>query len=303
MECKRKASIRAILLLSLFATFSVLAAPVGVLSEVSGKVTILRGEAFYEGTEGVEVEEQDIVETGDNASAQLDMNDGSVLKISGGSQVMLSDYELDDQGNVVDAAIDILSGWLRFAVSKLKGNGKYQFNTSVMTVGIRGTEGVIEAASNQGALQLIEGRVNVGGLGEAGQAPEVVNAGQHISRFQDQGFTRQNGMPVRFGARLPPRLKARLERRAHRLVRRGLNPRRIRRVMRRDVRRFLDNHPRMKQRLWRRFQDRWQNDPEFQDMAKMRPRQQPRNTPRAGKAVRKEVIRRKIIQRQIRRRP
>lgn len=297
------ASIRAILFLSLFATFSVLAAPVGVLSEVSGKVTILRGEAFYEGAEGVEVEEQDIVETGDNASAQLDMNDGSVLKISSSSQVMLSDYKLDDQGNVVDAAIDVLSGWLRFAVSKLKGDGKYQFNTSVMTVGIRGTEGVIEADTNEGALQLIEGRVNVSEFGEAGQESEVVNAGQHISRIQGQGFARQNGVPARFGARIPQRLEARLERRAHRLVRRGVSPRQIRRVMRRDVRRFLHNHPGMKQRLWRRFQDHWQNDPEFQDMVKMRTRQQIKDNSRTRKAIRKEVIRRKIIQHQIRHRP
>ena len=297
------ASIRVILFFSLFTAFNVLAAPVGVLSEVSGKVTILRGEAFYAGMEGVEVEEQDIVETGDNASVQLDMNDGSVLKISGGSQVMLSDYTLDDQGNIVDAAIDVLTGWLRFAVSKLKGNGKYQFNTSVMTVGIRGTEGVIEAASDLGALQLVEGRVHVGKFGEAGQAPEVVNAGEYISRLQGQGFARQTGIPARFGARMPPRLKARLERRAHGLARRGLNPRQIRRVLRRDVRRLLDNHPRMKRRLWRRFQDRWQNDPEFQDMAKTRLRQQLRDRPGAHKAIRKEVIRRKIIQRQLQRRP
>lgn len=296
--------IRAMLVLSLFVSLNTLAAPVGVFSEVDGKVTVMRGEVIYEGAKGVEVAEQDIIETGDDASVQLDMNDGSILKIAGGTKVMLSDYKLDDQGNVVDAAVDVLSGWLRFAVSRLKGNSaRYRFNTAVMTVGIRGTEGVIEAGSEAGALQLVEGQVSVSRFDETGQAAsQVVGAGQFISRTQGQGFQRTSRVPARFGARRPFRMQARMQRRAQRLANRGLTPRQIRRVTGRDVQRYLNNHPRMKQRLWRGFKKRWQNDPQFRNMVKKRAnKQQLRNNPKARKAVRKEIIRREKVKRRLQR--
>jgi len=271
-----------------------------VLSEVEGDVQILRGDAFYEGVAGVEVDEQDIIETADEASVQLDMNDGSILKIAGGSRIMLSDYKLDEDGNVIEAAVDVLSGWLRFAVSKLQGEGKYEFNNSVMTVGIRGTEGIIEAGKEQGALHLLEGRVVASQRGsETGVAnkAEVLTAGQFLSRNQGQGFTRAAVAPTRFASRMPPRMKRRLERRASRLSRRGLNPRQIRRVMRRDVSRYLKNNPGMKRRLWRRFQQRWKNDPEFQKMVKTRARKFVNRHPAAARRMQRKAVQRKAVQR------
>ena len=288
---------RALLVFLLVFTVDAFAA-VGVLSEVEGEVQILRGDAYYEGAEGIEVNEQDIIETADNAAVQLDMNDGSILKIAGGSRIMLSDYKLDKEGNVVNAVVDVITGWLRFAVAKIEGAGRYEFNNSVMTVGIRGTEGIIEAGREQGALHLLEGRVIASQRGsETGLANkvEVLTAGQFISRGQGQGFSRPAGVPARFATRMPARMQHRLARRAHRLAHRGLNPRQIRRVMRRDVRRLLKNHPGMKHRLWRRFQQRWKNDPEFKAMVKARAKKFLRDNPGAAKQLKRKAIRRKML--------
>ncbi len=243
-----------------------LAAGAGVFTEVDGDVQILRGEYYYQAAVGVDVSEQDIVVTGDNASAQLDLKDGSSLRISGKSRVMLSDYQLRDDGSVVKATIDVLSGWLQFAVSKLHGDSSYAFNTPVMTIGIRGTEGVIEAESGNGSLMLDQGHVKVQGIdGDGNPKPGIqsLDTGQYLSRARGARFERRMGAPARFRDRLPPRMRARLVWRARMLRLRGVNPRRLRRMHRRDLMRFLNRHPAMKWRLRRRFQARWGGDPDF----------------------------------------
>ena len=62
------------------------AGSVGVFSEVNGDPRIQRGDAYYAAAQGVEVDENDIVETGADASAQIEMKDGSVLKLGAGSR-------------------------------------------------------------------------------------------------------------------------------------------------------------------------------------------------------------------------
>ena len=66
--------------------------------------------------------------------------------------------------------------------------------------------------------------------------------------------------------------------------------------MRRDVRRYLKNNPGMKRRLWRRFQHRWKNDPEFQKMVKAKARKFAKEHPAAAKRMKRKAIRRKMIQ-------
>jgi hypothetical protein len=242
------------------------AADVGVFSEVQGDVKILRGDTYYQATAGVDVNEQDIIETGTDGSAQLDLKDGSSLRISESSRVLLSDYQLREDGSVVKATIDVLSGWLRFAVSKLHGKSSYGFNTPVMTIGIRGTEGIIRADTGDGSLMLEHGHVRVHGIdgdGNVKPGEEAVDAGQYLSRQRGRAFARRAGAPAAFWSRLPPRMKVRLVRRAQFLKRHGIRPRLIRRMRRRDLVRYLNGHPAMKWRLRRRFHARWRNDPEF----------------------------------------
>jgi len=242
------------------------ASDVGVFSEVNGNVQILRGNYYYQASPGVDVDEQDIVVTGDSASAQLDLKDGSSLQIAGKSRVLLSDYRLRDDGSVLKASIDVLSGWLRFAVSKLHGNASYAFNTPVMTVGIRGTQGVINAQPADGSLMLDEGHVRVQRVdadGNVQAGTETLDAGQYLSRARGDQFERRMRVPARFLDRMPARMKRRLVWRARLLQRRGIAPRRLRRMQRRDVLRLLNRHPAMKWRLRRRFQKTWGSDPDF----------------------------------------
>jgi hypothetical protein len=228
-------------------------AGVGVFTEAAGDTRIQRGEYFLAAAIGVEVEEDDIVETGD-AAAQIEMNDGSVLKVGAGSRLLLADYQLDHDGGVLNAGIEVLSGWLRFAVAKLKAaDRRYDIRTPTMTIGIRGTEGVIEAGNELGGLHLEEGEVAVHAA-QAGSVP--VRAGEYVERAAGRPFTRPGAVPPAFRARLPGIMQARVARRVHLLQQRGVPPRQIRRILREDRERYLKQHPHLRHKLEQRFRER-----------------------------------------------
>ncbi len=254
-------------LITLFAATAA-AADVGVFTDVNGEVKLLRGDYYFEAAPGVEVQDQDIIETGSEASTQVEMTDGSVLRLGADSRLALSEYRLDSGGNVIAASLDVLSGWLRFAVAKLHDNAAYHIETPTMTIGIRGTEGVIEAKNTQGGLYLEEGAVEL-------KAPDTPNhatqlkAGEYVERVHGRPFQRFRESPATFRNRMPPLFAQRLQRRAHLLRQRGLAPRQIRRLSREDIQRYLQQHPHRRQLLERRFKV-LRNQSELREKAQQR---------------------------------
>ncbi len=247
-------------------------AGIGVFTDVQGDTRIQRGEAYLAAAPGVDVEEDDIVETGENASAQLEMHDGSLLRVGAASRLLLADYKFDNGGNVVSAGIEVLSGWLRFAVSKLRSNeSRYAISIPTMTIGIRGTEGVIEAGSARGGLFLEEGEVTVRAA-EAGSIP--VRAGEYIERASGRAFARPGATPPAFRARMPSILQPRMARRAHLLKQRGVPPQQIRRILREDRERYLRQHPHLRQKFEQRFRARAANNPGLREQQRERRQQQ-----------------------------
>lgn len=232
-----------------------LAESVGVFTVTRGPVQVLRAENYLAAAPGVEVQSDDILETGKAASAQVDMEDGSVLKLGPETRVSLSDYKLDSSKSVVSATLDVLSGWLRFAVAKLKPQGRYSFNTPVLTIGVRGTEGTIEAQNEQGGLHLEEGAVDVAPLGPdiAGLQPIRVTSGEFIQRLRGQQLAKLPQPPAAFQKRLPPIVQEKLTRRAQDLKERGVPPRVIRAITREDAKRIMERHPHMQDKLRQRF--------------------------------------------------
>jgi hypothetical protein len=228
---------------------------IGVISAVSGQVQLLRGDVYLAGARGVDVHADDIVETGKGAAAQLDMEDGSVLKLGPQTRLALSDYRLDANKNVVSATLDVLSGWLRFAVAKLKPEGRYGFNTPLLTIGVRGTEGTIEAENEQGGLHLEEGAVDVSPFGQdiLKLPPLRVVSGEFIQRARGQPLAKLSQPPEHFRNRLPPVVRDKLERRVQDLKERGVPPKVIREITRDDAKHLIERHPHMQDKLRERF--------------------------------------------------
>jgi hypothetical protein len=266
-------------LLMLLLAPCVYAGAVGVFTEVTGDVQIQRGDQYLAAATGVEVEDDDIIETGDRASSQVDMNDGSVLRIGENSRLLLDDYKMDDHSNVLTAGIDVLSGWLRFAVAKLRSpEDQYNIQAPTMTIGIRGTEGLIEAGNERGELHLEEGEVAVRAPG-AGSMP--VKAGQYIERAKGRPFARSDVVPQGFRSRIPAIMHARAARRAHLLRARGVPPHVIRRLERKDRERYLREHPHLRQRFERRFQSHTPPGANLHDQAGQRQPTRGRGQPSA----------------------
>lgn len=234
-------------------------ASIGILTDVTGDTRIQRSDNYFAAAPGVEVLEDDILETGVNASAQIEMNDGSLLKLGSGTRLLLADYKFDKDGNVIKAGLDALSGWLRFAVAKLhRLEGRYDINTPTMTIGIRGTEGIIEVAKSRDGLFLETGEVAVHAA-DAGSAP--VRAGEFIEHMPGRPFARSARPSAQFRTHMPNVMQARLARRAHLLKQRGLPPRQIRRVLREDLKRYIDQHPHLRHKFEQRLRERVRKNP------------------------------------------
>lgn len=255
-------SLRMLMCLSLLAASSALADAVGVFTDTDGDVKLLRGQYYYAAEAGVEVQDDDILETGASAAAQIEMRDGTVLKLGNNGRLVLSEYRTDDNRNVIRAGLDVLSGWLRFAVAKLQGGADYHINTPTMTIGIRGTEGVIEAEHAQGALYLEEGEVDVRAPDDATGGATRVRSGDFIQRAYGRPFQRPGAVPPGFHQRMPPVFRQRLQRRAQFLRQQGVPPRQIRRMLQEDRQRYLEQRPHLQRKLQRRFQQRTQEDAE-----------------------------------------
>jgi len=243
--------VRSLVLCLLLLTPMAAAAGIGVFAEVKGDTNILRGEAYLAAAPGVDVEEDDIIETGKSASVQVEMNDGTMLKLGASSRLLLADYKLDSSGKVVNAGLEVLSGWLRFAVSKLRSKeSRYAINTPTMTIGIRGTEGVIEAQTARGGLLLEEGEVSVHA---ANSSSIALRAGEYVERASGQSFVRPKTVPAAFRSRMPLTMQARMERRALLLKRRGVRAQQIRQIQQDDRARYIRQHPHLRERLEQRF--------------------------------------------------
>ncbi|HEX9627158.1 MAG TPA: FecR domain-containing protein [Acidiferrobacterales bacterium] len=265
---------------------------VGTFTEIEGEVRLLRGEYYFAAAPGVEVAEDDIVETGARARAQIEMGDGSILRLGPDTRLALAEYRLADDRSVVSAGVELLSGWLRFAVAKLRQGADYRIDTPTMAIGIRGTEGVIEAGAEDGRLLLEEGVVQVALPGPDPAAVQRVQAGEFIQRAYGRPFQRPAAPPAAFRQRLPANFERPAAPRLATLKQRAVAPRALRPVGQSDVKRYLDKHPHMRDKFRERFEQRLTDDPAFRERIKQRreqrrdfdPRRKPdgRDRPGAG---------------------
>ena len=227
---------------------------IGVVTAHEGNVQLLRGDHVYLAKAGVEIQSNDILITGENSSVQLEMIDKSILKLGAKSRLLLADYKVRKDKSVIKATVEVLSGWLRFVVNKLKKDSDYRFNTPVMTIGVRGTEGIIEAENKTGGLFLQEGAVRVITRKGTGKSQTLeIKSGQYVSRGLNRRFVQTSKPPPGFQRRLPRAMQVKLNRRIHILGPRRVLPQKIRRLDKKDVDRLIRRHPHIQKRLQKRF--------------------------------------------------
>lgn len=274
----RRQSKTIIFLIALLWAFSYACAgaEIGVLTEVEGDVQLIRATGVFAAAEGVSLQSEDVIKTGESAAAQLEMIDGSVLQLGSQSELYLAEYQFSETATVTKAEVGILTGWLRFLTGRLSRDVQYEYVTPTVTIGIRGTEGIISAAEQETELLLNEGRVDVAELDSEGRSGAVTSlrAGEYFSRRQGQRARRSQQASAGFKNREPTRFRRQVERRLMHLQGRRAAPRKLREADYQDVERLLRSNPRLRQKLMRRFEKRLQ-DPEFRAKAKKRLKNHP----------------------------
>ena len=142
------------------------------------------------------------------------------------------------------------------------------------SIGIRGTEGIIEADEQTSSVLLEEGRIEVFEIDDAGEigASEIVEAGQFVRRRKAKRIIREN--PEAFRASLPRYFKKRPQALKKLLKRRGVIPRKLREMGYDDIRGLLKSNPRIKKRLKKRFERKF-HDPEFRRRLKQHLKEHP----------------------------
>ena len=147
---------------------------VGRLTQVEGRVDILRGGQLP----AIPVKVNDGVQTGDvirtksMSKAQITFIDNSTLTISPESRVGIESYMFDSAQNKRNAVVQLFQGLAQVAVSKIFKAAEPDFvvKTKTAIMGVRGTEFGIRIYPNSSDILNFEGLLQVGNiLPEVGQ--------------------------------------------------------------------------------------------------------------------------------------
>jgi len=207
-----------VLAIGIFPVFAL--ASVGVATDVQGSVFLTRDHRLFQLEKGVEVEAKDAIQTSAESYVQLDMDDGSILSMGSNSTMRLSNYALREDKSVTSAVVNLVSGWMRFAVSTLKRrNSSYRFAMATAVMGVRGTEGLLNVEGSGGdatsSLLLKSGKVVMATQLKNGMlqgSSVTLLAGEFASRKARQALKKQTTPPASFTQHIPANLKQSLKR-------------------------------------------------------------------------------------------
>ncbi|MGA9754640.1 MAG: FecR family protein [Desulfobaccales bacterium] len=150
---------------------------VGRLTQVEGRVDILRGGQLPATPVKVDdgVETGDVIRTKSLSKAQITFIDNSTMSIAPESRVGIEAYMVDSTKEKRNAVIQLFQGLAHVVVSKVFKSAEPDFivktNTAVM--GVRGTDFGIRLQPNSSTILNFEGVLQVGNIfPEVGQLPQ-----------------------------------------------------------------------------------------------------------------------------------
>ncbi len=145
---------------------------IAIKTESIGSVLELEGSCFRKISnsndysvlkKGDIIYKNDEIKTISNSRLKVTFIDESTIAIGSNSRFLINSYVYNAETKDRDVGITILEGRLKGVVSKIiNNNNKFEIKSKTMVVGIRGTEFIVYANSeNQTSLGVIEGEVEV----------------------------------------------------------------------------------------------------------------------------------------------
>lgn len=171
----------------------------GTIAFVQGSVTIMRETkrgVFVDAGVGDKVSEGDIIKTGKNAKAEVNLSDGSVIHIAAASQMQLKQYIVDSKTANRKVVVATNEGKLRFVVSKVikaaaKAESKWKttdftIETPTAVAGIQGTDFVVTVSRGVSNIAVFEGYVRIGSVSYRVQGSITLAANQASTVKKDE---------------------------------------------------------------------------------------------------------------------
>jgi len=114
----------------------------GDVLRVTGRATVTSPDGNIRKIEkGIEIKSTDIVSTSARSYVRMKMKDNSFIMVRPDSRMVIEDFKYDKKKPKENRGFfSLLKGGFRAVTGLIKNKKRYRYNTSVATIGIRGTE-------------------------------------------------------------------------------------------------------------------------------------------------------------------
>lgn len=133
---------------------------------------------------GMTLEQQDTIKLGNTGKANLNLAEGSLIKLGNNAEFELRSLRQNDSNSAFIGLLNVISGAFRFSTTP-KGNGvrrNIDVLSSRLTIGVRGTDFWGQTSADRDFVVLIEGQIEIA---EKGGVPIDVNT--PLALFDKQG--------------------------------------------------------------------------------------------------------------------
>ena len=143
MICSKIISVFFVFCISVFCSSLVQAGnTAGDVLRVTGRATVTSPDGEIRSIEkGTEIKSTDIVSTSARSYVRMKMEDDSYIMVRPDSRMVIEDFKYSENKPEENRGFfSLLKGGFRAVTGLIKNKKKYRYNTSVATIGIRGTE-------------------------------------------------------------------------------------------------------------------------------------------------------------------
>ncbi len=224
----------------------------GLVTILEGDALIVRGAARLRAVEGVRLALGDIVETGNGAFAQIELNDQTVLDLGGAARIMIGSIGARYKN---ERQLYALAGWFKITNARKEPNARgFELRTPLIDVAVLSPVITVLVKPGEVAVFAERGDVKLAER-QAGASPGLVNVkfGQYYRRAAGVKGTMGATAPPGFVAEMPRPFRDSLPLRADKFKDREVNARQAPDFAYADVEPWLKAESPFR----RQFVDRW----------------------------------------------
>jgi hypothetical protein len=124
----------------------------GVIKNAQGSVTVKRGAVSLKAASGMVVQTADQIVTGEKSAVGITLRDNTVLTAGPNANLALDRFSFDPQTQKGELGASVKRGSLAVISGKIAkaSPDNVQFKTPTVTLGVRGTEFIIDVADRGG---------------------------------------------------------------------------------------------------------------------------------------------------------